>query len=169
MLSIHCSTCLFALILIGSRSGPPLFANASHATTGQDRVFELLERASKEGDKLNVSIFDELASLQAPKSPLSRSLVGLADGMFFNLIFFPGNAKSWKKKLTELDKPTRADSLEHVSKQGAGGGAAVYGAQAIRRLNSTRLNPSHCISIGSRSNLLPTLAFDSGGTYREVL
>ena len=140
--------------------------------------------------------------IEVAKAQLSRALVGLADEMLFNLIFFSGDAKPWKKRLTEMDKSTRADSLKHVSKQGAGGGTAVYDAlalafeddridtiylltdgapsagtivdpdriaQAIRRLNSTRMIQINCISIGSRSPLLRTLASDSGGTYREVL
>ena len=140
--------------------------------------------------------------IEVAKAQLSKAVAGLADEMLFNMIFFSGGAKSWKKKLTEMDKSTRAAALKHVSRQGAGGGTAVYDAlilafederidtiylltdgapsaglivdpvrlaQAIERLNSTRMIQINCISIGSKSPLLRTLASDSGGTYREVL
>ncbi|MFT4709862.1 MAG: hypothetical protein ACI8Q9_000988 [Planctomycetota bacterium] len=140
--------------------------------------------------------------IEIAKMQLSKALAGLADEMLFNMIFFSGDAKPWKKKLTEMDKSTRAASLKHVSRQGAGGGTAVYDAlalafeddrvdtiylltdgapsagtivdpdriaQAIQRINSTRMVQINCISIGSQSQLLRTLAADSGGTYREVL
>ena len=88
--------------------------------------------------------------IEVAKAQLSRALTGLADEMLFNMIFFSGGASAWKKKLTEMDNSTRAASLKHVARQGAGGGTAVYDALALA-FEDDRIDTIYLLTDGAPS------------------
>lgn len=57
---------------------------------------------------------------------LSRALAALEVGVLFNVIFFSTNVDPWLDELIAMEPEVRADALEYVARQKAGGATNVF-------------------------------------------
>ncbi len=62
------------------------------------------------------------------KEELRTAVLGLDDGALFNIVFFAGDVRLWKKEMTIADSETRVAAVEFIDKMPVVGGTATYDA-----------------------------------------
>ncbi len=62
------------------------------------------------------------------KAELKRAVLGLEDGSTFNIVFFSGDVRVWKKAMVTADADTRREAVDYIDKVAVVGATATYDA-----------------------------------------